>query len=309
MTAVSSETPDVSVPEPDQTATVEPSIFRSGFVTLVGRPNVGKSTLMNQILGTKVSIVSDKVQTTRTQVRGIFNRPDAQIVFVDTPGIHRPRSLLGERSNQAATSSIGDVDVVCVVLDATMPLGKGDRYVAVRAPKSALLVVNKIDQAQRDDVLTMLRQSGEFDFAEYFPVSARTGAGVEVLTEAIVSRMPEGPAYYPTDILADVDETFWVAELVREQLLHMTSEELPHSIACRVTEWEERDAKGPYIRVEVLVERDSQKPIVIGKGGNVLKAVGVAVREQLPTGAYLDIHVKVDRDWQRRSKSLDRLGY
>ncbi len=288
---------------------LEPSIFRSGFVTLVGRPNVGKSTLINQILGTKVSIVSDKVQTTRTQVRGIFNRPDAQIVFVDTPGIHRPRSLLGERSNQAATSSIGDVDVVCVVLDATMPLGKGDRYVAVRAPKSALLVVNKIDQAGRDDVLTMLRQSGEFDFAEYFPVSALTGAGVSVLTEAIVSRMPEGPAYYPTDILADVDETFWVAELVREQLLHMTSEELPHSIACRVTEWEEREGKGPYVRVEVLVERDSQKPIVIGKGGNVLKAVGVAVREQLPSGAYLDIHVKVDRDWQRRSKSLDRLGY
>lgn len=306
---MSAESAEPSVAEPGHRAVVEPSIFRSGFVTLVGRPNVGKSTLINQILGTKVSIVSDKVQTTRTQVRGIFNRPDAQIVFVDTPGIHRPRSLLGERSNEAATSSIGDVDVVCVVLDATMPLGKGDRYVAVRAPKSALLVVNKIDQAGRDDVLTMLRQSSEFDFAEYFPVSALTGAGVSELTEAIVARMPEGPAYYPTDILADVDETFWVAELVREQLLHMTSEELPHSIACRVTEWEEREGKGPYVRVEVLVERDSQKPIVIGKGGNVLKAVGVAVREQLAPGAYLDIHVKVDRDWQRRAKSLDRLGY
>ena len=286
-----------------------PPSFRSGFVTFVGRPNVGKSTLINQILGTKVSIVSDKVQTTRTQVRGIYNRPDSQIVFVDTPGIHRPRSLLGERSNEAATSSIGDVDVVCVVLDATMPLGKGDRFVAARAPRSALLVVNKIDQASRDDVLAMLRQSGAFDFAEYFPVSAATGAGVDVLTEAIVSRMPEGPAYYPTDVLADVDETFWVAELVREQLLHITSEELPHSIACRVTEWEEREGRGPYVRVEVLVERDSQKPIVIGKGGNVLKAVGVAVREQLPAGSYLDIHVKVDREWQRRPKSLDRLGY
>ena len=285
------------------------AIFRSGFVTLVGRPNVGKSTLINQIMGTKVSIVSDKVQTTRTQVRAIYNRPDGQIVFVDTPGIHRPRSLLGERSNKAATSSIGDVDVVCVVLDATMPLGKGDRYVAVRAPRTALLVVNKIDQASRDEVLAMLRQSGEFDFAEYFPVSAITGDGVDVLTEAIISRMPEGPAYYPTDVLSDVDETFWVAELVREQLLHITSEELPHSIACRVSEWEEREGRGPYVRVEVLVERDSQKPIVIGKGGSVLKAVGVAVRAQLPPGAYLDIHVKVDRDWQRRPKSLDRLGY
>ncbi len=284
-------------------------LFRSGFATLIGRPNVGKSTLVNQILGTKVSIVSDKVQTTRTQVRGIYNRPDAQIVFVDTPGIHRPRSLLGERSNEAATSTIGDVDVVCFVLDATMAFGKGDRFVAARAPKSALVVVNKIDQARREEVLAMLGQTGEFGFAEYFPVSALTGDGVEVLREAIVSRMPEGPAYYPTDVLADVDETFWVGELVREQLLHITSEELPHSIACRVTEWEDREGKGPYVRVEVLVERESQRPIVIGRGGAVLKAVGMAVRAQLPAGAYLDIHVKVDRDWQRRPKSLDRLGY
>jgi GTPase len=181
--------------------------------------------------------------------------------------------------------------------------------VAARAPKSALVVVNKIDQASQNDVLTMLGQSGEFGFAEYFPVSALTGAGVDVLREAIVSRMPEGPAYYPTDVLADVDETFWIGELVREQLLHRTSEELPHSIACRVTEWEDREGKGPYVRVEVLVERESQRPIVIGKGGANVKAVGMAVREQLPPGAYLDIHVKVDRDWQRRAKSLDRLGY
>jgi GTPase len=284
-------------------------MFRSGFATLIGRPNVGKSTLVNQILGTKVSIVSDKVQTTRTQVRGIYNRVDAQIVFVDTPGIHRPRSLLGERSNEAATSTIGDVDVVCFVLDATMPFGKGDKFVAARAPKSALVVVNKIDQARREEVLAMLGESGEFGFSEYFPVSALTGDGVDVLREAIVSRMPEGPAYYPTDVLADVDETFWIGELVREQLLHITSEELPHSIACRVTEWEEREGKGPYVRVEVLVERESQRPIVIGRGGANVKAVGIAVREQLPPGAYLDIHVKVDRDWQRRAKSLDRLGY
>lgn len=298
-----------STDRPAEETSPEPKPFRSGFVSLVGRPNVGKSTLMNQIIGTKVSIVSDKVQTTRTQVRGIFNRDDAQIVFVDTPGIHRPRSLLGERSNEAATSSISDVDVVCVVLDATMPLGKGDRFVAARAPRSAFLVVNKIDQAKRDDVLTMLRMSSEFDFAEYFPVSAITGAGVDVLTEALISRLPEGPEYYPTDVLADIPEQFWVAELVREQLLAITSEELPHSIACRVSEWEDREGKGPYVRVEVLVERDSQKPIVIGKGGAVLKAVGVAVRSQLPPGAYLDIHVRVDRGWQRRAKSLDRLGY
>ena len=283
--------------------------FRSGFATLIGRPNVGKSTLLNQVLGTKVSIVSDKVQTTRTQVRGILNRREAQVVFVDTPGIHRPRTLMGERSNQAATSSIGDVDIVCVLIDATMPLGKGDRFVAARAPKSALLVLNKCDVAPRTEILEQLRRASEFEFSEYFPVSARTGEGVDDLVDAIVRRLPEGPRYYPEDALSDSSESFWVAELVREQLLARTAEELPHSIACRVSEWEEREGRGPYVRVEIFVERDSQKPIVIGTGGAVLKAVGTAVRQQLPDGAYVDLHVKVDKDWQRRAQSLDRLGY
>jgi GTPase len=283
--------------------------FRSGFATLIGRPNVGKSTLLNQILGTKVSIVSDKVQTTRTQVRGVLNVDGAQVVFVDTPGIHRPRTLLGERSNEAATSSIGDVDLVCVLIDATMPLGKGDRFVAARAPKSSFLILNKCDIAPRTEILNQLRRASEFAFAEYFPVSARTGDGLDELVEAIVSRMPAGPQYYPPDMLSDSSDAFWIGELVREQLLARTAEELPHSIACRVTEYEERDERGPYVRVEILVERDSQKPIVIGRGGAVLKAVGTAVREQLPEGAFVDLHVRVDKDWQRRSKSLDRLGY
>jgi GTPase len=283
--------------------------FRSGFATLVGRPNVGKSTLLNQILGTKVSIVSDKVQTTRTQIRGVLTRDDSQVVFVDTPGIHRPRSLLGERSNEAATSSIGDVDVVCVLVDATMPIGKGDKFVAARAPKGSLLVLNKCDAASKITVLDQLRRAAEFEFSEYFPISARTGEGVEELVDAIIRRLPIGPQYYPTDALSDTSETFWIAELVREQLLSRTAEELPHSIACRVSEYEERDDRGPYVRVEILVERDSQKPIVIGKGGAVLKAVGTAVRAQLPEGSYVDLHVRVDKDWQRRPKSLDRLGY
>jgi GTPase len=283
--------------------------FHSGFATLIGRPNVGKSTLLNQILGTKVSIVSDKVQTTRTQVRGVLTTDEAQVVFVDTPGIHRPRTLLGERSNSAATSSIGDVDIVCVLIDATMPLGKGDKFVAARAPKSSLLVLNKCDIAPRTEILEQLRRASEFEFNEYFPVSARTGEGVDELVEAIVRRLPEGPHYYPEDALSDSSESFWVAELVREQLLSRTAEELPHSIACRVSEWEERDGRGPYVRVEILVERESQKPIVIGRGGAVLKAVGTAVREQLPEGSYVDLHVRVDKDWQRRAQSLDRLGY
>jgi GTPase len=283
--------------------------FRSGFVSFLGRPNVGKSTLLNAILGTKVSIVSDKVQTTRTQVRGVLNRPGVQIVFVDTPGIHRPRTLLGERSNQHATSSIGDVDVVCMLIDATMPIGKGDRFVAERAPQDTLLIVNKTDIASPDEVLAQLRKAGDWNFNEYFPVSAATGEGVEQLIEALISRMPEGPEYYPSDILSDTSESFWVAELVREKLLEFAEEELPHSIACRVTEWEDRDDRGPYVRVEILVERESQKPIVIGHQGSVLKHVGTTVRAQLPPGSFLELFVKVDKDWQRRAKSLDRLGY
>ena len=278
--------------------------MRSGFATLVGRPNVGKSTLLNRILGTKVAIVSDKPQTTRTQVRGVLNRPDAQVVFVDTPGIHKPRTLLGERLNDTAASALADVDVACLVLDATAPFGRGDRFVADKLSKEALVVVNKSDAAGRSQMLAQLERASELDFAEYFPVSARTGDGVPALVDAILARLPEGPKYYPDDTVTDVPEAFWVAELVREQLLGAVREELPHSIACRVTEWE-----WPRIRCEILVERESQKGIVIGKGGEVLKKVGTAVRQQLPEGAYLELFVKVDKDWQRRPKALDRLGY
>jgi GTP-binding protein Era len=278
--------------------------FRSGFVSFVGRPNVGKSTLLNRILGTKVSIVSDKPQTTRTQVRGVLNRPGAQIVFVDTPGIHKPRTTLGERLNATAVDTIGDVDVVCLVLDATAPVGRGDEFVASRVPKDALVVLNKVDAASREQVLEQLARASEFDLREYFPISAKTGDGVDALVDHLVSLLPEGPQYYPDDMVTDVPEAFRVAELVREQLLARTRDELPHSIATRVTEWE-----WPYIRCEILVERESQKAIAIGKGGSVLKAVGMAVREQLPEGAYLELHVKVDKDWQRRPKALDRLGY
>jgi GTP-binding protein Era len=278
---------------------------KSGFATLVGRPNVGKSTLLNRILGTKVSITSDKPQTTRTQVRGVLTRPEAQVVFVDTPGIHKPRTLLGERLNDTAQDAISDVDVTVMLIDATAPLGKGDRFVASRLrPDRSLRVVNKVDVASRPEVLRQLEAAGELGFSEYFPVSAKTGDGVDALVDEIVGRLPEGPQYYPDDMVTDVPEAFWVAELVREQLLAITREELPHSIAARVTEWE-----WPRIRCEILVERDSQKGIVIGKGGSVLKAVGTAVREQLPPGAFLELFVKVDKDWQRRPKALERLGY
>jgi GTP-binding protein Era len=279
--------------------------LRSGFVTLVGRPNVGKSTLLNAVLGIKVSIVSDKPQTTRTQVRGVLNRPDAQVVFVDTPGIHKPVSALGERLNASASDALGGVDVVCLVVDASAPVGRGDRFIAAQLPPDAVVVVNKTDRAAPAEVLAQLAKAAEqLDLSEYFPVSARTGAGVAELVDHLVARLPEGPKYYPDDMVTDVPEAFWVAELVREQLLAATRDEVPHSIATRVTEWE-----WPRIRCEILVERDSQKGIVIGRKGLVLKQVGTAVREQLPPGAFLELFVKVDRDWQRRPHALERLGY
>lgn len=282
-----------------------PEGFRSGFVSFVGRPNVGKSTLLNRILGRKVSIVSDKPQTTRHQIRGVLNRPDAQIVFVDTPGIHKPRTLMGERLNDSAIEATGRdvVDVVCLVLDATAPVGRGDAWVAERVSKDAIVVVNKCDVAPKDEVIRQLARAAEFEFSEYFPVSARTGKGLQELVDHLVSRLPEGPRWYPTDMVTDVEEAFWVAELVREKLLAITRDELPHSIACRCTEWD-----WPRVRVEILVERDSQKGIVIGRKGSVLKQVGIEARKEMPEGTYLELHVKVDKDWQRRPKALDRLG-
>lgn len=278
-----------------------PDGFRSGFVTFVGRPNAGKSTLLNQILGEKVAIVSDKPQTTRNQIRGILNRPDAQVVFVDTPGIHKPRSSFNEALNSAATQATAQVDLVCLVIDASAPIGKGDEFIADTLTPDTVVVLTKTDRAGADKMIVQLAKAGEWDFAEYFPVSGLTGDRVDALVDALIARLPEGPRLYPLDTITDQPDAFWVAELVREQLLRVTREELPHSIATRVTEWE-----WPYIRVEVLVQRESQKGIVIGKQGAVLKQVGEAVREQLRDGAYLDLHVKVVKDWQSRP---DRLGY
>ena len=318
------------------------TVFRSGFVAVVGRPNVGKSTLVNSIVGTKVTITSPRPNTTRSQVRGVLNRPDAQVVFVDTPGLHKPRTALGERMNESATSSLDDVDAVVAMVEATGPVGPGDRMVLgqsarrVRAMARAaslqeevgdagagesgqptlLVVVNKIDRVGGDRVLTHLTGVAEVIAAlddeehgppvpvEYFPVSASTGEGVGPLVDAVVALMPEGPRYYPEGMITDVAEAFWVADLVREELLHRVQDELPHSIACRVTEWE-----WPRVRCEILVERDSQKGIVIGRGGETLKEVGTAVRKQMPPGAYLELFVRVEKHWQQREDALDRLGF
>jgi GTPase len=283
--------------------------FRSGFVTLVGRPNVGKSSLVNTICGGKVSIVSDKPQTTRHRVRGVLTRADAQVVFVDTPGLHKPVTALGRKVNATAIESVGDsdagVDVVCLVVDATAPFGSGDRWVADHLDlPSAVVVVNKVDAATRAQVLAQLGAAAELNAEAYFPVSARTGEGLEPLVDHLVARLPEGPAYFPEGTVRDVPEEQWIAELVREQLLAVTRDELPYSIATRVSEWE-----GNRITVEIVVERDSQKGMVIGKGGRVLKQVGERARRQLPEGTYLDLRVKVDKDWQRRPDRVERLGY
>jgi GTP-binding protein Era len=279
--------------------------FRSGFVTFVGRPNVGKSSLVNSICGRKVSIVSDKPQTTRHRIMGVLTRPDDQIVFVDTPGLHKPVSALGERVNATALGSVTDVDATCLVLDATMPFGKGDRWVAEKIHMAdSVVIVNKTDVASPKQVMAMLQAASSLDAAEYFPVSARTGDGVAALVDHLSSRLPPGPKYFPDDEVSDLPEERWVAELVREQLLAVTRDELPYSIATQVTEWE-----WPRIRVDIIVERDSQKGMVIGKGGQILKQVGELARAEMPPGVYLELRVKVDKDWQRRPERVERLGY
>lgn len=279
--------------------------MRSGFITLVGRPNVGKSTLVNAMCGQKVSIVSDKPQTTRTRVMGVRTTADSQLVFVDTPGLHKPVTALGERVNATALDSVNDVDVVCLVIDATKPFGKGDQWVASHLDLSkAVLILNKIDAVKGDEVVRQLTMASSLGAAEYFPVSAKSGKGIPELVEHLSSLLPEGPMYFPEETVSDQPEELWVAELVREQLLAVTRDELPYSIATRVTEWE-----WPRIRVEIIVERDSQKGMVIGKGGSVLKEVGRRARAQLPEGVFLELFVKVDKDWQRKPDRVERLGY
>ena len=311
--------------------------MRSGFVAVVGRPNVGKSTLVNTMVGTKVAITSSRPNTTRHRILGVLHAPDAQAVFVDTPGIHRPRTTLGARLNETASDAIGDVDLIIAVVDAGAAIGPGDRTVLEQAirrirrgegssghevtepgiapsPPGLVVAVNKIDRAGGAQTIERLAQAQQAVISltgsevssgvEYFPVSARTGGGVGALTSYVVSCLLEGPPFFPEDMVTDTPEALWVAELVREQLLAKTRDELPHAITCRVTEWE-----WPHVRVEIIVERDSQKAIVIGKGGEVLKEVGTAVRRALPEGAYLDLHVTVERHWQNRDEMLDRYGY
>jgi len=279
--------------------------MRSGFVSFVGRPNVGKSTLLNAICGKKVSIVSDKPQTTRNRIRGVLTTAETQLIFVDTPGIHKAVSALGERVNATAIESTKDVDVVCLVVDATQTFGTGDKYVSSHIDMSnAVVILNKIDRAEPAKILKQLQALSSLGAAEYFPISAKTGDGVAELTTYLASRMPEGELLYPVEMISETPDSVWIAELVREQLLENTHEELPYSIATRVTEYEP-----PRIRCEIVVERESQKGMVIGKNGSMLKIVGTNVRRQLPSGTFLELAVVVDKNWQQRPERVERLGY
>lgn len=279
--------------------------MRSGFVSFVGRPNVGKSTLLNAICGKKVSIVSDKPQTTRNRIRGVLTTAETQLIFVDTPGIHKAVSALGERVNATAIESTKDVDVVCLVIDATQTFGTGDKYVSNHIDMSkAVVILNKIDRAEPAKILKQLQALSALGAAEYFPISAKTGDGVAELTAYLATRMPEGELLYPVEMITETPDSVWIAELVREQLLENTHEELPYSIATRVTEYEP-----PRIRCEIVVERESQKGMVIGKNGSMLKIVGTNVRRQLPSGTFLELAVVVDKNWQQRPERVERLGY
>jgi len=291
--------------------------FRSGFVAILGRPNVGKSTLVNALVGQKVSIVTDKPQTTRARIRGIRTTDENQIVFTDTPGFHKPRTLLGKRLNRLVEESTADVEVVVQVVDAAAGVGRGDEFVAKRrvVPVNALKVcaVNKIDLLEEPPLMAQLEAAGRLaGFDHIVPVSAKTGRGLEELLGVLVEALPEGPRYYEAGDVTDQPLELRVAEIVREKALALTREEIPHSVATQV---EEITPQGGLTRISclLLVERESQKGIVIGKGGSMLKQIGTLAREELETvlgtKVHLDLRVKVQKEWQRDASALTRLGY
>lgn len=291
--------------------------FRSGFCCFVGRPNAGKSTLTNALVGTKIVITSDKPQTTRHAVRGILTRADAQLVLVDTPGLHRPRTLLGERLNDVVRSTLADVDVIGFCMPADERVGPGDRFIAAelaaaRAPVVA--VITKTDAVSKQRVAEQLVAVSKLgEFADIVPVSAVSGEQIELLADLLVGRLPDGPQLYPDGITTDNDDETRIAELVREAALDGVRDELPHSIAVTVDEVRRRDNGLQEIFATVHLERDSQKGIIIGNRGERLKRIGSTARAGIEAllgeRVHLDLHITVERDWQRDPKKLDRLGF
>jgi GTPase len=296
--------------------------FHSGFVCLVGRPNTGKSTLTNALVGTKVAITSARPQTTRHTIRGIVHRESFQMILVDTPGLHRPRTLLGKRLNDLVRDTYTEVDVIGLCIPADEAIGPGDRWIvdqirSIAAKTTLVVIVTKIDKLPKDRVAAQLVAVGELvtDSAEIVPVSAVTGAQVDVLTDVLAAALPAGPAYYPDGELTDEPEEILMAELIREAALEGVRDELPHSLAVVIDEVNPREGRDDLVDVYALlyVERSSQKGIIIGKGGARLREVGTAARGQieklLGTKIYLDLRVKVAKNWQSDPKQLGRLGF
>lgn len=290
--------------------------MKAGFVSFLGRPNAGKSTLLNRIVGHKLAIVSDKPQTTRTRIAGMKNYPDGQIVFVDTPGVHKPTHRLNVRMVDAAIEAMREVDVVTVVVDASVKMGVGDRHVLsllkdLKTP--VILALNKVDLMAKNRLLPMIAEYQQaHPFVEIVPMSAQDGTNVDVLEKLLLQYLPEGEAMYPPDYVTDQPESFMLSEIVREQVLLLTRDELPHSTAVVIDQLEDGDETLTKLYATILVDRESQKPIVVGRAGAMIKAIGTAARLELERylgkKVYLDLHVKVKSEWRNDERLLDELG-
>jgi len=298
---------------------MEKKVFKSGFVAIIGRPNVGKSTLMNQIVGQKIAIMSDKPQTTRNKIRAVYTSEEGQIIFLDTPGVHKPKSKLGDVMNRMVESALKEVDLILFLVDASEKRGPGDEYIIeklknVRTP--VYLVINKIDKVAPDDLLPFIAEYQQlYNFAEIVPVSALQGNNVNRLMEQILQELPEGPMYYPADMVTDHPERFVVAELIREKVLQLTREEVPHSIAVVIDQMKERENNAQIVDIyaTIYTERDSQKGILIGHKGSLLKEIGKRAREDierlLGTRVYLNLWIKVKKDWRNQENYIRNFGF
>lgn len=295
-------------------------MFKSGFIALIGRPNVGKSTLMNNVLKRKVSIISPKPQTTRNQIQGIYTTDNEQIIFIDTPGIHKPHHQLGDFMNKESLSTLRDVDIIVLVIDATSPFGGGDEFILNELKKvdtPVVLVVNKIDLVKDKNklFLNILKFQENFEFKDVYYISALTGEKVDEFLNELSSLLDEGPKYYDEDTITDHPEEFIICELIREKVLMLTNEEVPHSVAVVLEEMKHNDENPDLIdiRATIYVERQSQKKIIIGKGGELIKKVGTLARKEivmlLGQKVYLELWVKVEENWRNKHSQLKRMGY
>jgi GTPase len=292
--------------------------YKSGFVTIIGRPNVGKSTLLNQVIGQKIAIMSDKPQTTRNKIQAVYTTEEAQVIFIDTPGIHKPKHKLGDFMTRTAQQTLNEVDLILFVINAEEGYGRGDQFIIDRLQhvnNPVFLVVNKIDKVHPDDLLPLIDMyRNKVDVAEVVPISALKGNNVDTLLNQIVSYMEEGPQFYPEDQVTDHPERFITAELIREKVLHLTREEIPHSVAVVIEEMKVREEKNVvFVNATIIVERSSQKGIIIGKQGKMLKEIGKRARADIETllgsKVFLELYVKVQNDWRNRQKQLAEFGF